>query len=314
VTTDPRVVKGLVSVVKEGRGHALVGDSPGNAYPGRAREVFEATGMLKAIEEAGAEFVQFEGLQPRLVDIEGGKVMKNIALAEPLFNSELINVPKLKTHMQSVMTGALKNVAFGCIPGTGKGRMHVLGNSSEKLASAIADVYSAIRPHITLNVMDAITCMDGNGPSAGRVRRVGKLLASTDALALDMVSFKMAGLEVEQVPYVKEAISRSLGPANIDEIEIRGELPNLSFRLPSTFFSMMASSLGGTFVRYMNSSVSVERSKCTRCGSCCGACPVSAITLGPYAEIDQSKCIRCFVCHEVCEANAIKVRHPLLRR
>lgn len=313
VTTDPRVVKALVKLVKDSGSSPLVGDSPGNAYPGRAREVFEATGMLRAVEESGAEFVQFETVPPRLVDIDGGKVIKRVALAAPLFSSGLINVPKLKTHMQTVMTGALKNVAFGCIPGTGKSVLHTMGNSSERLAMAIADVYSAIRPHISINVMDAIVGMDGNGPSAGRVRKVGKLLASTDALALDMVSFKMAGLEAEGVPYVKEAISRSLGPTSIDEIEICGELPSLKFKLPSTFLTMMASSLGSTFVRALNSSVAVDRSKCTSCGICVGVCPVSAITMRLAAEIDQSKCIKCFVCHEVCGENAIRVRRPLLR-
>jgi len=314
VTTDPHVISALVSFLRAGGCGALVGDSPGNAYPGRAREVFEATGMLKAVEEADASFVEFESLPPKVVEIDG-KVIKSMALAAQIFKSRVINVPKLKTHVQTMMTGALKNVAFGCIPGSGKGAMHIKGNSPERIASAIVDVYSAIRPRISLNVMDAIICMEGNGPSAGKARRIGKLLASTDALALDMVSFRLAGVEPKAVPYVKEAMDRSLGPCSFDEIEIHGEMPsNIKFKLPSTYLASIASSLGGAFTSVINSSVSFNQSKCTRCGSCAAACPVSAITIGESVELDRSKCIRCFVCYEMCEQGAIKVKRPIFRR
>jgi len=312
VTTDPRVVLALIEIVKAAGEMANVGDSPGNAYPGKAREVFLATGMLDAIREGGSEFVEFEGLPPKIVKVNG-ELIKSIGLARPIFDYRLINVPKLKTHVQTIMTGALKNLALGCIPGSGKGVIHSVGKTPDRMAKAMVDVYSAIRPLVSLNVMDAVVCMEGNGPTGGSPLRLGKVLASTDALALDMVSFAMAGLDPEDVPHVREASRRSLGPENLEEIDILGDAFSVvKFELPSTFFSRVAS-FTGSFAPTISPSVSFISSKCIGCGNCAEACPAQAITIEGHAKRDKSKCIKCYVCHEICEHGAVKINRSLTR-
>ena len=54
VTTHPEVLRGVIGLVKEAGGVPLVGDSPG---VGSARRVAEKSGMLRVIEETGAELV-----------------------------------------------------------------------------------------------------------------------------------------------------------------------------------------------------------------------------------------------------------------
>lgn len=312
VTTDPRIIKALARHLRESGAKPIVGDSPGNAVPGRAVEVFEKTGMLDAIRECGAEYVQFEELPPKMVDLEGG-LLKSVGIARQIYGAKLINAPKLKTHAQATMTGAIKNLAFGCIPGAGKAHLHSVGNTPEKFGRIIVDVYSAVRQFVNLNVMDAVVCMDGNGPTMGRVRTVGKILASRDALALDMVSFNMVGIRPESVPHIREAIGRGIGPSSLDDVEVLGELPkNVKFRLPYTILSAMAC-LAGSFALSISAIPHASPSKCTRCGTCATACPVSAITIKDYAVVDKSKCIRCYVCHEVCEFDAMLVQRRSIR-
>jgi len=223
----------------------------------------------------------------------------------------LINVPKLKTHAQAVMTGAIKNLAFGCIPGAGKSRLHSVGNTPEKFGKVMVDVYSAVRQFVDLNIMDAVVGMDGNGPTMGRVRKVGKILASRDALALDMVSFRMVGINPEKVPHIAEAMGRGLGPSSLDEIEVLGELPtNIKYRLPYNILSRLACRVAS-----LAPSVSPTPSasaKCTRCGTCATACPAAAITIRDRAVVDKSKCIRCYVCNEVCEYDVMQVQRRRL--
>jgi uncharacterized protein (DUF362 family)/NAD-dependent dihydropyrimidine dehydrogenase PreA subunit len=311
VTTDPRIVKAMACHLKDMGAKPTVGDSPGNAVPGRAQEVFEKTRMMDAVRECGAEYAQFEELPPKIVELDGG-LIRSIGLARHIFGMKLINIPKLKTHAQAVMTGGIKNLAFGCIPGAGKSTLHSVGNNPEKFGRVIVDVYSAVKPFVDLNVMDAIVGMDGNGPTMGRVRRVGKILASRDALALDMVSFKMVGMEPEEVPHVAEAIRRGMGPSSLDEVEILGDLPTgLKYRLPYTVLSSMACRIGAVVPAispFPNASP-----KCTRCGTCASACPVAAITVKDVAVVDKHKCIKCYVCHEVCEYDAMLVQRHRIR-
>lgn len=307
VTTDPRIVSALVEIVKGLGCRVRVGDSPGNAHPGKAREVFSLTGMLKAIEESGAEFLEFERDPPRVVQIDG-ELIKSIGLASPIFRHKIINVPKLKTHMQTIMTGAIKNLAFGCIPGSGKGLLHRVGTTPSRMAKAMVDVYSAIRPLVILNVMDAVVCMEGNGPTGGDPLIMNKILASIDALALDMVSFKMAGIDPLRIPYIQEASRRGLGPKSFDEVDLVGDpFEETEFKLPSTFISKV-SSLAGYFTPLVTATPHIVQERCTGCGNCLQACPTSAIELNEIARIDRSKCIKCYVCHEVCEFDAVSVK------
>ncbi len=50
-----------------------------------------------------------------------------------------------------------------------------------------------------------------------------------------------------------------------------------------------------------------DRSLCTRCGSCVGICPSSAISIGEnfYPELDVKQCVACGLCQEVCPGEKI---------
>lgn len=312
VTTDPRLVKAIVGVLRSAGARTLVGDSPGNAYPGKARTVFKNTGMLEAVISAGAEFIEFEESPPQIVETNG-ELIKTIGLGKAVFEHKIINVPKLKTHLQTVMSGAIKNLAMGCIQGSGKGMIHEIGRTGESMAKAMIDVYSIIRPQVSLNIMDAIVCMEGNGPSSGRPINVGRLLASRDALALDMVAFRMAGIDPMKVPHIKEAARRSLGPSSFSEIEILGDEPTpFKFKMAKTFVYNMLLYTGSLAEAALGASIWFDHSKCTQCGECKDICPVNAIMLKPYPELDSSKCIKCYTCHEICEHNAVKIKRSKL--
>lgn len=311
VTTDPRIVSSIIEILRNSGCEIYVGDSPGNAYPGRARKIFEATGMLYVIENLRAKFIEFETIPPKRINING-KILKSIAIAAPVLENKIINVPKLKTHTQTLMTGAIKNISMGSIPGSGKAYVHRVGITPKKMAMAIIDIYSIIKPMISLNIMDAIVCMEGNGPTNGIPIRLNKILVSRDALALDMIAFKMAGLEPSKVPYINEAIRRGIGPKSYNDIPILGDsFEIIKFKLPSTFV-IKAYSLLSYFAPIIMHSVKINYEKCTSCGNCASSCPMGAISIKGKAVINKSKCIRCYVCHEVCEFGAIDLKKSFL--
>jgi uncharacterized protein (DUF362 family) len=118
VTTHPEVLRGVIELVKEAGGIPLVGDSPGI---GGFRRVAEKSGILRVIEETGAEPVEFA----ESMEVAGQGVFKRFEIARPYMEADrLINLAKLKTHEITTMTCAVKNL-FGAIIGTGKAAWHL---------------------------------------------------------------------------------------------------------------------------------------------------------------------------------------------
>ena len=95
----------------------------------------------------------------------------------------VVNLPILKQHMLSGMTGALKN-NFGCIHNPNK--MHI-DNCDPYIAEVNA--LPAIRSKQRLVIMDALRPVIDNGPSyqPGMAEVAGALLFATDLVAIDTV-------------------------------------------------------------------------------------------------------------------------------
>jgi hypothetical protein len=66
--------------------------------------------------------------------------------------------------------------------------------------------------------MDALTAMEGRGPTNGIRRELSLLLASRDFVAIDATAMRLAGLEPEKARHVVEAAARNIG--RIEEREI----------------------------------------------------------------------------------------------
>ena len=81
----------------------------------------------------------------------------------------VINVPKLKTHSLMTLTGAIKNM-YGIVPGGLKKKLHGELPLSEDFAEIIVDIYKRRIP--SLNIMDAVIGIEGDGPGAQGEKRL----------------------------------------------------------------------------------------------------------------------------------------------
>ena len=72
----------------------------------------------------------------------------------------------------------------------------------------LLDLYALLRKKVVLNIMDGIYGMEGNGPCGGTAKFAGILGASSDAVALDFVMCKLAGLDAENIPTIHYARKR----------------------------------------------------------------------------------------------------------
>jgi ferredoxin len=218
----------------------------------------------------------------------------------------------MKTHGFTTLTGAIKNT-FGTVVGKYKAESHFRYPKKEDFNTALIDIFSHVRPG--LNIMDAIVAMEGNGPTAGRLRNAGLILASPDAVSLDAVFAGLIGVSYQEIDMISQAAQMGFGTADISQIEVLGcqikdcRLDN--FILPEASFIYSAPHwIIRIFGNLIRSYPFIDKAVCVGCRICEKNCPAIAIDIDKY-RIDYSKCIYCFCCSELCPKNAVGSRKSL---
>lgn len=309
VTTHPAFVKAMAELVKEAGGIPWIGDSSG-AY-GLTGQALRLAGIEEAAKQVGAELLNFEATGAYRVELPNSKYLKEIYIAKPVLDCDvLISLPKMKTHMLTRVTGAVKNF-LGIIPGTGKGEVHLLAPSEEEFCEALVDIYSTIKPRLA--VMDGIVGMEGQGASNGTPINSQMILASHDCLALDAVQAEVMGFHWDEVLTTKYASQRGLGIRNMNEIRVIGEKIK-DVKIDFKRARAVSPFLGRLIFRlFKNLAVIViEKNLCKACGICSDNCPAQAISVKDYAEINKEKCIECYCCQELCPHGAVKLKYSWL--
>jgi len=303
-TTHPSIVRAIVEQVQKLGGEVTIGDSPaGISLP--IEDYWRATGMETVAATTGAKLVKFEkkGVVKRIVN------GNSYFIATAVANADLvINICKLKTHNLTLFTGAIKNM-FGIIPGFKKSEYHKQAPKVEEFSRIVVEIFATVKPQ--LSIMDAVEIMEGNGPSAGKPRHLGLILAGQDAVAMDALAANILGFEEHEILTTSYAAQLGLGQADLGQIAIVGTslepYRGLDFLLPSNRFLKL---VPAALVKILGKLVWVrpkpDPDRCQRCGLCIKSCPTRAMTpVDGFPVIDYRACISCFCCDEVCPYDAI---------
>jgi uncharacterized protein (DUF362 family)/Pyruvate/2-oxoacid:ferredoxin oxidoreductase delta subunit len=303
ITTHPTVTAIVVKIAMENGAIVAIGDSPGGAVKGVARAL-EQTGTRQAAIDVGAEIANFEtgGVVPRKGRDRTFQVLRHIAEADAW-----ISVPKLKTHVLTRMTGAVKNT-FGVIPGLRKSEYHKEAPTQKEFSSLIVDLYSVAKPNLI--VMDAVVAMEGDGPASGDPRYVGFIIASDDAVAIDAVCARIMGLKPDEVLTTTFGAERGLGISDLSKIEVVGcnlERAVVSdFVLPSNRARFIPGPVAKLLAPLLWVKPAINRELCINCNMCVDSCPTEALHKAkPYPYFTYDDCIKCLCCHELCPERAV---------
>jgi len=307
-TTHPELLKAVVRACLDRSARVIVGDNPGGINRS-SRHVAAVTGILDASEGC------FTSISERVVEQAGIETGHTLVISRTVLEADyIINLPVFKTHIGMIVTGALKNT-YGYIAGACKARLHLQAREPSMFTRVVCDIHQVRPPD--LHIMDAITAIEGNGPChGGRLRQVGKLLASTDPLALDAVMARMMGVDPSRLPVQEQARVRGLGNLEEAEIDILGQLVPISdFKMPVTFSPLPdQESIAEIRKLYpsgmMSTRITVKptyhEERCIQCGDCVLNCPAQALTLEPEPSISDG-CIACYCCVELCSEGALEV-------
>jgi uncharacterized protein (DUF362 family) len=208
--TRPEIVQCVAEMVRDAGGKPFFGDSP--AF-GTAMGVARNNGYLPMMEALGIPVVEFRG-QRYATDSDA---FSHLRLSkEAIAADAVINLPKIKSHVQLTMTLGVKNL-FGCVPGKMKAWWHMeAGKDVNRFGEMLVETARAIDPELT--IIDGIIGHEGNGPSGGDPRFLGLLGASADVFALDCALVEVLQVDPALVPTV--AASQRLGVCpTLGEIE-----------------------------------------------------------------------------------------------
>lgn len=200
-----------------------IGDSPGF---GTARGVARAIGLdaalAKALGKGAADvpLITLDAPARKPLTLGGGICLSRHALEA----DHIVNVPKLKAHVQMRVTGSVKNL-FGCVSGVRKAFLHTrLGDKrrdgADAFSSAIVDILGYMPKMTTL--MDGIEAMHVRGPSGGKPYPAHFLAVSESPVALDTAVYAMLGLAPEDVPVWRELIRRGVPGSLPEDILVSG--------------------------------------------------------------------------------------------
>jgi uncharacterized protein (DUF362 family)/Pyruvate/2-oxoacid:ferredoxin oxidoreductase delta subunit len=310
VTTDPAVVAAMTRLVMDLGGRPFISDSPALVSFNRAAA---KSGLAQVARDLGIEAKPFT--ESLTVMPPEPKVHSSLQIArEALEADAVINLPKLKTHAQMLLTLGVKNM-FGTVVGKRKAEWHLAaGVDRLAFASLLIDIHRSVSPGFTL--LDSVWGMEGNGPSNGRPRQVGLVAASTDALALDVTISGLLGVPLENFPLAVEAKRRGLLPERVELVGHDADALSVpDFQVPELGgVSPLPGPVAGLMRRRMVSKP-VQQGECSQCGECVEICPAQAVSAHKSGvRFDYDLCIRCYCCQEVCPSDAIGFKQGLMLR
>ncbi len=319
VTTHPNLMQALAEIVRENKAReTVIGDTPGGPFNRPyLKALYLATGMEKAGQAAGVS------LNYNLNEVDTpfpqGRVMKRINIAAFIHEADLlINVAKLKTHGLTRITGGVKNL-FGAVPGVKKAEFHMNMSEVNDFAMLMVDLARLLQPALT--IIDGVQAMEGNGPSSGTLKGLGKIIMAPNVFAADVAMARIMGLNPGEVPTIKMAEKVDC-LARLADLDVVGELGEEKFEVPGgkreikRLRNLIPKSWLPRFQTMVQPTPRFNWDLCTGCGMCAQHCPPAVISGAPEKRpvIDLEGCIRCFCCQELCPEKAVTLYRPLLGR
>jgi uncharacterized protein (DUF362 family) len=180
------------------------------------------------------KWVKYEPKEPLLV--LDRVYPEGIYIPECFYGRNIVQLPTVKTHVFTTITGAMKN-AFGGLLSKKRHWTHsVIHETVVDLLQIQQDIHSGI-----FAVMDGTFAGDGPGPRAMRWHEKDVLLASADQVAIDAMSAKLQGFDPMSLDFIRLGHERGLGVGDPDQIEVVGydirDEPAWNFVQEDTFAS-----------------------------------------------------------------------------
>ncbi|MHA1145500.1 MAG: DUF362 domain-containing protein [Candidatus Helarchaeota archaeon] len=242
VIVHPKLMEALCDfLLSRGVEEIIIGEGTGYfTKQEHFRKLIKATKYTKIEKKFNLEIENLEFADRKTVNWKYGELsLPNYVLDG---EHEYINVPKMKTHCQCSVTLAMKNQK-GLLLLKDKRNFH-----KNALHDMIFELSKTVKPDLIL--MDAISCLEGTGPTENtqtNVKQLNLVLAGRDLIEVDNVAARIMGYDPEEVKHIPK----------LDNITVIGEqLADVAspFKRPEPYIVM------GPIIYHQNEKM------CTQCG------------------------------------------------
>lgn len=218
ITTNPLVVDAILTyLLRRGasKDNILVGEASTTGFD--TLKIFRKTGMAELCESKSISYEDLFNTNFVTKVIETERRGLRFDVSEEVFDRDLIiNVPVVKTHSQTGVSIALKNMK-GTISAETRKVMHLLG-----IHEAIAYLNKVIlneRRYFT--VADGTIGLMGMGPGIlGKPANLNLILAGWDPVAVDRVACEITELDI--APHIIHAANIGVGEQDLRKIKTVG--------------------------------------------------------------------------------------------
>ncbi len=209
-TTSAPIIIAAATVLKEKGASVTVADSP--AF-GRALQVLKSMGIYDILRSMDVEMADLSNPVKKLLPCGLKVSVSKMALDADL----IVNLPRLKAHCQTGVTGAVKNL-YGTVPGFRKALYHMTrGRNISLFSRMIIEIGMLLPKQIT--IMDCSTVMHETGPTGGKPLWLGIIASSVSAHATDTAMYNMINASPESIPIWKEARRMGISHAFCENID-----------------------------------------------------------------------------------------------
>ncbi len=216
IVTDERVIIALVQLLRDaGAQKVWIGDNPGWGLPLK-KALAQTEQVRERLEAAGATIRFFDG-EPRVALKNPNAVLYDpVTVPKCLVDADVyINLPKMKTHMHTLLTLGVKN-QYGLILDEDRMSFH-----RNDINIKLVDILRVVKPDLT--ILDGIMAVQGQAPLSGAVvDDMNTIIAGRDVLAVDGTAARVMSVDPFEVTMLRMAHAEGLGAMAEGEIQVSG--------------------------------------------------------------------------------------------
>lgn len=220
-TTDPRMLEALIELVQE-QNPARIQIGERCAMGADTRQAMDLCGITEVAQRTGAELCPFEHVPFDMYKIDRPVSFNEFPVPRPVRDADAyIGLPKMKVHVHTTFTGAMK-LQFGNLPDYDwMVRCH-----RDDIYQKIVNLTRAANPKWF--VMDSLYACQGNGPfspySEDLIKDFNTICGGPDPVAVDTICEALMDWDYPgtNVPSTVLGAAEGLGTNKMEEIELSG--------------------------------------------------------------------------------------------